>query len=130
MRPKPEDAMWCLIMFDLPVQSKEQRKEATKFRKLLIDSGYALIQYSVYGKYSPTIQSNMAVERFLKANRPRMARCVYCTLRTRSGLQQRESWRRSRASKNRRASNSLSSRNADGLILAAGGFHASLRDSS
>ena len=50
MRPKPEDAMWCLIMFDLPVQSKEQRKEATKFRKLLIDSGYALIQYSVYGK--------------------------------------------------------------------------------
>ncbi len=71
MRPKPEDAMWCLIMFDLPVQSKEQRKEATKFRKLLIDSGYALIQYSVYGKYSPTIQSNMAVERFIKANLPK-----------------------------------------------------------
>lgn len=70
MRPRPEDAVWCLIMFDLPVQTKTQRREATKFRKLLVDSGYALIQYSIYGKYSPTIQSNMAIERFIKAHLP------------------------------------------------------------
>lgn len=70
MRPRMEDAVWCLIMFDLPVATKEQRRESSRFRKLLIDSGYAMIQFSIYGKYSPTIQSNMAVERFIRNNLP------------------------------------------------------------
>lgn len=70
MYPKPEDAMWCLVMFDLPVQSARQRKEATKFRKLLVDAGYVMVQFSVYGKYSPTVHSNMTIERFLRDNLP------------------------------------------------------------
>ena len=64
------DAMWCVVMFDLPVQTKLQRKEATKFRKLLVDSGYSMIQFSVYGKYSPTTNGNMSTERFIKENLP------------------------------------------------------------
>lgn len=25
-----DDAMWCLVMFDLPVETKEQRREADR----------------------------------------------------------------------------------------------------
>lgn len=62
--------MWCVVMFDLPVQTKSQRREASKFRKLLVDAGYSMIQFSVYGKYSPTTNSNMKTERFIKQNLP------------------------------------------------------------
>ena len=62
--------MWCVVMFDLPVATKTQRREASKFRKLLKDAGYSMIQFSVYGKYSPTLNSNLAIESFLKANLP------------------------------------------------------------
>ena len=70
MTRKRYDAVWCVVMFDLPVQTKGQRKEASKFRKLLVDVGFSLIQFSVYGKYSPTTNSNMAIERFIKENLP------------------------------------------------------------
>ena len=42
--------MRILVMFDLPVSSKGARKEYTKFRKFLIRDGYAMLQYSVYGR--------------------------------------------------------------------------------
>lgn len=40
--------MRVLVMFDLPVVSKKERKVATKFRKYLLDEGYVMMQYSVY----------------------------------------------------------------------------------
>lgn len=62
--------MWCLIMFDLPVQTNEERREASRFRKLLLDCGFSMIQFSVYGKYSPTFNSNIAIEKLIRANLP------------------------------------------------------------
>ena len=40
--------MWMLTMFDLPVTSKIQRKEATRFRQDLLDLGFEMAQFSVY----------------------------------------------------------------------------------
>ena len=40
--------MRLLIMFDLPVETSEERKEYRKFRKNLIYEGFIMIQYSVY----------------------------------------------------------------------------------
>lgn len=70
MRRREFDAVWCVVMFDLPVKTKAERHEATKFRKLLVDAGYSMIQFSVYGKYSPTTKSNMQIEQFIKAHLP------------------------------------------------------------
>lgn len=64
------DEMWCVVMFDLPVQTKVQQREATKFRKLLIDSGFSMVQFSVYGKYSPSTNGNLSNERLIKNNLP------------------------------------------------------------
>jgi CRISPR-associated protein Cas2 len=41
---------WLLVMFDLPVLSKQQRKAAAEFRNSLLDDGYMMIQYSVYAR--------------------------------------------------------------------------------
>ncbi|WP_076465243.1 CRISPR-associated endonuclease Cas2 [Actinomyces mediterranea] len=49
-----DDAMWCLVMFDLPVETKTQRREATRFRQSLLDWGFSMVQFSVYVKYWPT----------------------------------------------------------------------------
>lgn len=46
-----DDPMWCLVMFDLPVLTKRQRSEATRFRHFLLDEGFWMAQYSVYVRY-------------------------------------------------------------------------------
>ncbi len=43
--------MWMMVMFDLPVLTKRQRKRATKFRNDLLDLGFEMAQYSVYMKF-------------------------------------------------------------------------------
>ncbi len=39
-----------IVLFDLPVIEKQERKEATKFRNFLLDNGFSMIQYSIYTK--------------------------------------------------------------------------------
>ena len=43
--------MWMLVMFDLPVLTKPQRKRAAKFRTDLLDLGFEMAQFSVYMKF-------------------------------------------------------------------------------
>ena len=43
--------MWLMVMFDLPVTSKDERKRATAFRKSLLDMGFQMSQYSVYMRF-------------------------------------------------------------------------------
>ncbi|MCR4822444.1 MAG: CRISPR-associated endonuclease Cas2 [Treponema sp.] len=44
------ELMWMIVLFDLPVVEKEERKEAGQFRNFLLDNGFAMIQYSIYTK--------------------------------------------------------------------------------
>ena len=43
--------MWMMVLFDLPVMTKEERKVATNFRKFLLDQGFEMAQYSVYMRF-------------------------------------------------------------------------------
>ncbi|MBN2473374.1 MAG: CRISPR-associated endonuclease Cas2 [Pirellulales bacterium] len=43
--------MWIFAMFDLPVTTKKARKRYAQFRKLLIEEGFSMMQYSVYARY-------------------------------------------------------------------------------
>lgn len=40
--------MWVMIFFDLPTETKEQRKEYADFRKKLIADGFNMFQFSIY----------------------------------------------------------------------------------
>jgi CRISPR-associated protein Cas2 len=40
--------MWMLVTFDLPVDTKKHRAEATRFREFLLDQGFERSQFSNY----------------------------------------------------------------------------------
>ena len=41
-------AMWLYALFDLPTETKRQRKAAAQFRKGLLQDGFTMLQFSVY----------------------------------------------------------------------------------
>lgn len=43
--------MWLLVMFDLPVDTSENRKLASGFRLSLLDYGFERSQFSVYLRF-------------------------------------------------------------------------------
>ena len=43
--------MWMVVMFDLPVVEKAERKAATAFRNALLDLGFEMSQFSVYMRF-------------------------------------------------------------------------------
>jgi CRISPR-associated protein Cas2 len=42
--------VWLFVFFDLPVGTKVERREATRFRNFLKDDGYMMLQLSVYAR--------------------------------------------------------------------------------
>lgn len=40
-----------MVFFDLPTETKKDRREATKFRKLLLDNGFSMFQFSFYTRF-------------------------------------------------------------------------------
>lgn len=49
--------MWLLVMFDLPVTTKKERKHATVFRKNLEKEGFVMHQFSVYIRHCGSLES-------------------------------------------------------------------------
>lgn len=43
--------MWLFCLFDLPTNTKKQRKRASEFRKRLIEDGFDMMQFSVYKRF-------------------------------------------------------------------------------
>lgn len=43
--------MWLFALFDLPVDTKDARRQYTRFRKALLREGFCMLQYSVYARY-------------------------------------------------------------------------------
>lgn len=57
-------------MFDLPVGSKKQMREATKFREFLLDQGFEMSQFSVYARFCNGKDHFEAYLRRIEANLP------------------------------------------------------------
>ncbi|MBI9068460.1 MAG: CRISPR-associated endonuclease Cas2 [Salinivirgaceae bacterium] len=43
--------MWVFVFFDLPTDTKKDRKNATRFRKGLIQDGFTMMQFSIYTRH-------------------------------------------------------------------------------
>jgi CRISPR-associated protein Cas2 len=54
--------MWMFVFFDLPVGTKSERRNATRFRKFLKDDGFLMLQLSVYAR---VMRGEEAVEKHL-----------------------------------------------------------------
>ena len=48
---------YVFVMFDLPINTKEEKFQYTKFRKNLIKNGYVMFQQSIYQKYIRELKS-------------------------------------------------------------------------
>ena len=52
--------MWLFVFFDLPTNTKTERRNATLFRKMLEKDGFTMMQYSVYVRHCVS-KENMEV---------------------------------------------------------------------
>lgn len=43
--------MWILVFFDLPTDSKKEKKAYTNFRKKLLTDGFTMFQFSIYVRH-------------------------------------------------------------------------------
>lgn len=55
--------MWMIVLFDLPVITKKERKDASQFRKNLLDLGFHMSQFSVYYRI---LSGKEAIDGYLK----------------------------------------------------------------
>lgn len=55
--------MRLLVFFDLPVVTRAERRSYTIFRRFLLNDGYDMIQFSVYGRI---VNGNDAEQKHLK----------------------------------------------------------------
>jgi CRISPR-associated protein Cas2 len=49
--------MWTLVMYDLPTETKKERKVASQFRKELMKDGFSMFQFSMYVRHSSSSEN-------------------------------------------------------------------------
>lgn len=49
--------MWVMVLFDLPTETKKERRIATKFRKTLLDNGFTMFQFSIYMRFCQSVEN-------------------------------------------------------------------------
>ncbi len=62
--------MWMLVTFDLPVETKQQRKAARDFRLFLLDEGFEMSQFSNYIRFCAGREQFDAHARRISSNLP------------------------------------------------------------
>lgn len=43
-------AVWLVVMFDLPTKTKGDRRRYAQFRNILLEQGFSMLQFSVYAR--------------------------------------------------------------------------------
>ncbi len=62
--------MRVLVFFDLPVKTKKDRREYSRFRKFLVKSGFMMVQESVYSKLALNQTVANGISESVKKNKP------------------------------------------------------------
>lgn len=72
--------MRMILMFDMPVDTAEERKAYRKFRKFLIDEGFIMHQFSIYSKLLLNNSANNAMIERLKTRNPKKGNITLLTV--------------------------------------------------
>ena len=62
--------MWLFAMFDLPVTTREARRQYSRFRKALLAHGFTMLQFSVYARYYASEEAALAHRRQVRQALP------------------------------------------------------------
>lgn len=66
--------MWTLVMYDLPTETKKERKVAARFRKELMNDGFSMFQFSMYVRHSASSENADVHKRRVKKILPEMGK--------------------------------------------------------
>jgi CRISPR-associated protein Cas2 len=77
---KKFELMWMLVLFDLPVVEKNERKEATDFRNFLLNHGFSMVQYSIYTKVLSGIDACPKYYSLIEQNLPKSGKVDIITI--------------------------------------------------
>lgn len=58
--------MWLFAMFDLPVDTRENRRAYAQFRHTLVKTGFTMLQFSVYARHLPSEDAAAVYRRIVK----------------------------------------------------------------
>ena len=62
--------MRVIVFFDLPTETNEDKRNYTKFRKVLIKNGFTMLQESVYSRMLITPSLSDSVMKIIRNNKP------------------------------------------------------------
>lgn len=69
--------MWVLVFFDLPTETKKERRAASQFRKKLIDDGFTMFQFSIYLRHCPSRENAKVHTKRVKQMLPKQGKvCI------------------------------------------------------
>lgn len=72
--------MRMILMFDMPVETTDERKAYRKFRKFLINEGFIMHQFSIYSKLLLNNSANAAIIERLKSHNPKKGNITLLTV--------------------------------------------------
>ena len=62
--------MWILVFFDLPTETKKEKKAYMDFRKMLMKDGFTMFQFSIYVRHCASIENAEVHMKRVQANLP------------------------------------------------------------
>ncbi len=66
--------MWVLVLFDLPTETKKERKVAADFRKWLVQDGFTMFQFSIYLRHCASKENADVHIRRVKMHLPELGK--------------------------------------------------------
>lgn len=70
-------SMWVLVFFDLPTETRSEKKVAARFRKELLNDGFAMFQYSIYMRFCASRENASVHIRRTKSRLPKKGKiCI------------------------------------------------------
>ena len=55
--------MWVLVLFDLPTETKKDKKAYAEFRKNLQKDGFTMFQFSIYVRHCASCENAVTIQR-------------------------------------------------------------------
>lgn len=62
--------MWVMVFFDLPTETKKERKIYSNFRQMMLKDGFTMFQFSIYLRHCPSRENADVHIKRVKNNLP------------------------------------------------------------
>ncbi|MBP5262048.1 MAG: CRISPR-associated endonuclease Cas2 [Clostridiales bacterium] len=62
--------MRVIVFFDLPIETTENRRDYSRFRRMLIKNGFIMLQESVYCRMALNQNAALSISSTIKRNKP------------------------------------------------------------